>query len=381
MKRFRFSLETVLRLRRIQERRALSALARHAQAVHRIQEEVSALQEERAREIASLRDVMRGGRDVQALVDANAYLFAVSRKIDKRAQSLALVRMQESRARALYVDAAARRGAFERLREEARRDYLRAADREEQKHIDEIASTRAARQRGGVLSALGVVFAVLFLAALAGGGYLVATGRVTRENLERAVAALRGTGASVPEVPAAASVAPPPPAVSPHPAEETPFERARRLARGSEALEAAVRAQEEQRARAREEMRARRHHLALLAEELRAELAAMEREEAELAKARAALAAARTDAEQAPPPPAASTASPKFLQMVKRMKPDAIKEVLLLGDDAEAARVLSALDARLSAKVMAAIMDDPEGAGRLPRIAELLKERNEGGGR
>ncbi len=375
MRKFDFPLEAVLKLRRMQERRAAVVLARYAQAARLIEEEVRLLGEERSGEIESLRGTLRAGGGVDPLVQANAYLYAVSRKMERRTQSLALTRIQEERARSMYLETATRRRAVERMKELAMAAYRKELAREEQKAVDEAAAIRAARavrERGGLLSILGIVLSAVFLLVAGAAGWLVATGKVDRTRLAGAVEALKGQPAAAP-VPDA----PPPKAASAAPqkpdAAETPLDRAKRLAAGSQALADAVRDHEKSRETLREETLARQQHIALLAEEMKADFEGLKKQEIEVRKAHETLAAEQAAAQRkgGEPPPAGG--GEKFIQMVKKMRPAEIKGVLSGRTDAEAAQVLSQLDPKLSAKVLGAMMNDPESAGRVAAITERLQ--------
>lgn len=378
MKRFRFPLDGVLRLRRMQEQRAAVVLARYAQAAREIEDEIRGLGAERASEIESLRTTLRSSGGVEPLVQANAYLYALSRKMERRSQSLALTRIQEERARAAYLETATRRRAVDRLKELAMSAYRRELSREEQKAVDEVAAVRAARtlsetasERGGFLSVLGIVLGAATLVALGAAGWLYGTGKIDRDRLEAAAAALRGapSKAAAPEKAAQAAI---PEEVPPG---ETPLERAKRLAAGSESLADAVREHERSREVLREEALARQHHVALLSEEIKAEFDALKKEEAEVKRARESLAADQAAAQRKETEPVPERSSEKFIQMVKRMRPAEIKGVLASRTDEEAAAVLAQLDPKLSAKVLSAMLADPESAGRVSKITERVQKR------
>ncbi len=369
MKRFKFSLETVLKLRRIQEQRAATTLARHARAVGQIEEEIRHMGEERLDEIESLRTSLAAGGAVEDLVRANAYLFAISRKMERRTQSLALARIQAGRARSVYIDTVSRRKAVDRLRDMHWTAYRVESSRQEQKDVDEVASRRAARAslRGGILSILGVILVVLMILALAAGGYLVKTKRITRQQLDGVVAVLRGVPQASPQTPRPSSQ----PMVDPG---ETPFDRAKRLAAGSEALAQAVLEHEKTQEVHREETLARQHHIAMLMEELKTDFDGLKKQEAEVKKTRDVLEAEKASARRTAAPPAVPTGSEKFVQMIKKMRPAEIKGVLLSQSDEEAARILSLLDAKLSAKVVSAMMADPQTAERVGKITGLVQK-------
>lgn len=374
MKKFDFPLDAVLKLRRMQERRAAVVLARYAQAARLIEEEVRLLGEERSGQIDALRGTLRAGGGIDPLVQANSYLYAVSRKMERRTQSLALTRIQEERARSAYLETATRRRAVERMKELAMAAYRRELSREEQKAVDEVASIRAARatsERGGLFSILGIVLSAVFLVAVGAAGWLVATGKVDRTRLSDAVAVLKGKPAAAP-VPA--DPVKPAPVVARKPdAAETPLDRAKRLAAGSQALADAVRDHEKGRESLREEALARQHHIALLTEELKTDFENLKKEEMELRKAHETQAAEQAASQRKGGEPVSVGGSEKFIQMVKKMRPAEIKGILASRTDAEAARVLSQLDPKLSAKVLGTMLNDPECSGRVTKISEHLQ--------
>lgn len=375
MKRFRFRLETVLRLRRIREEKALAAFARYRGAAEAIEVEVAGLQREREAEIEGLRRGLAGGARAEGIIDANAYLYATARKIDRRLQALAAVRLQEARARTVWQEAQSARRALEELREQRLAAWRLEASREEQREVDEASSLRAARlalQRGGVLSALGVVLVIVLLAAGGGLGFLVGTGRLTRGKVLSAAAVLKGEPLPAPAKKEGKPPAEEMPGAALPEGTESPIERARKLTQVSQALAESVRENERHAERKREEILARRRMLELLRDDLAREIEDLKKQELVVRKERESL------AHQGPQPAVKpkgveAEGTARYAQMMKKMKPREIKELLTVKSDEEVADSLVLLDVRLSAKVMQEFLSDPRTAGRAPRISELVQ--------
>ncbi|RRJ98031.1 flagellar biogenesis protein [Opitutaceae bacterium TAV4] len=148
MKRFRFSLHSVLTLRDIQEQKAREAFAR---ALHAHALAAAALESARARVAASARAlcevrerVFRPGEHAAALLSWRGDCATEKRA----AETLRLAGEAMNKARAAWLDARRHLQAIENLKVRARQRHRQTGEREEQTALDEFASMRVARAVG-----------------------------------------------------------------------------------------------------------------------------------------------------------------------------------------------------------------------------------------
>lgn len=150
MKRFRFSLETVLKVKRGRE--------------ERVQLEFSAAQERRARELIELGRLERaleginndraGTREKGGLVVlADEKIYEAARKarigwISRQRYILAEAETAMEAKRLELVEASKERKVLEKLEESQYRDFLVKLNREEQAFMDELASHSSANRNG-----------------------------------------------------------------------------------------------------------------------------------------------------------------------------------------------------------------------------------------
>jgi flagellar export protein FliJ len=142
MKRFRFPLTRLLRLRAHEERAARRALADALAEVARIERRMLAIDADLAA-LAAEDPTARAGR---ALVEALANGLSGERR--HLGGKLALAEQTLARARAVYQQKRTDVEALVRLRRRRRDEWLTTVQREEQAELDEAARMRfAARQR------------------------------------------------------------------------------------------------------------------------------------------------------------------------------------------------------------------------------------------
>jgi flagellar FliJ protein len=137
MKRFQFTLDPALRLRRRREEEAQVALAERQRSLVREEAQLAELRRDLRRHEQARADLQRRALDVSALVDADRYGDALYRalllqeeRVHAAAEAVEAARAQLHRCR---VD----RETLERLRERRLEDHRREALREEQEALDE----------------------------------------------------------------------------------------------------------------------------------------------------------------------------------------------------------------------------------------------------
>jgi flagellar FliJ protein len=147
MKKFRFRLETLLKVRTLREQEAMRLLA---EAQRRYQAELA----EKARLQAELerafqgREALGGGAASTSTDFKLAHEFIVGGKHRLVRQEQAIFRAQKGIEKALraYLQARRQTRAIELLREKDYAEFKRARAKQEQKVIDELSSVRHARE-------------------------------------------------------------------------------------------------------------------------------------------------------------------------------------------------------------------------------------------
>lgn len=141
MRRFKFRLEPLKRLRQHEEQTAQLQVAQELQALSRL----SGARAETMRELSRLEMAIAAGsnaRELQSTVTAFEMTTGHLGQLD------ALIVEQEQRleqARARYFEAHRQTETIERLEEKARSEYREVGFREEQRTIDELATMRSTR--------------------------------------------------------------------------------------------------------------------------------------------------------------------------------------------------------------------------------------------
>ncbi|MGE5507379.1 MAG: flagellar export protein FliJ [Chitinophagales bacterium] len=150
MKKFSFSLQTVLELKRHREEALLEELGRRQRAAAEAEAALAAMREKRRRAQRELRELLTGPLAVERVQEARDYLSGLDVELGRRAEQ-ARARQEEVReCRQRVVAAARERKVLERLRDRQWEDYLQEFSRQEQAFLDELATQGYARQEQGV---------------------------------------------------------------------------------------------------------------------------------------------------------------------------------------------------------------------------------------
>ena len=148
MKRFRFQLETLLRVRREREEERKRRLAEAQRLVMEQKGRLTELFDEESRETEAQRRLRQGGViDLQEVRARMLYSRAVVRRIQEGFDALQDRVADEGIRRTDLLRAAQERRVLEKLRERKWESWRYEAGREEQKRLDEIAGTRVAPRR------------------------------------------------------------------------------------------------------------------------------------------------------------------------------------------------------------------------------------------
>jgi flagellar export protein FliJ len=148
VKRFRFRLERVQRVRVIEEEVARAALqaaeAQAREAAARVEGALADIEGARA----ELRALVGGGTvDPAAVLWRQSLIDGLRRRLEVARRHADQLERKAARERELWQHAAREREALERLAERRRADHLVAAERRANIELDEIAGVRAAARR------------------------------------------------------------------------------------------------------------------------------------------------------------------------------------------------------------------------------------------
>ncbi|MGE5552342.1 MAG: flagellar export protein FliJ [Betaproteobacteria bacterium] len=146
MKKFSFSLQAVLDLKRHREEALLEELAKRTRAVAAAEERLQELRRERRRAERELRQLLRGRLEVGQVRVAQDYLLGLDGRIEGQSQEVHRRREEVEACRGQVVAARQERKTFEKLRERQWEAYQKEYHRQEQSFLDELATQGYARQ-------------------------------------------------------------------------------------------------------------------------------------------------------------------------------------------------------------------------------------------
>lgn len=139
-RRFRFRLETVLRVRRIGEREAQRRVARKLREIARLDEQNRRTVDQIRQAWEELRGAQRGGRiDPLELARGRAWLAHLRRLVQQRTAHRARLSAELAGLQRELREARIRSRMLETLRERRWNEYRSAAQRREQAELDETA--------------------------------------------------------------------------------------------------------------------------------------------------------------------------------------------------------------------------------------------------
>jgi len=144
MRRFRFRLETVLRLRQREEERAQIAFAQARRRLAAEQAQLRALETDAHLHTELHARRRAAGAEPAEVLRLDDYAQALAQAIWRQEQVVAEAGEEVERRREQLHDAIRRREVLTRLRERRRREHLAAALAEEQKALDDFAVIRYA---------------------------------------------------------------------------------------------------------------------------------------------------------------------------------------------------------------------------------------------
>lgn len=145
MRRFKFRLETALRLRKLAEQEALGALAEAERLVVAARDalvEAQAVRAAHERRCATVES--EGSVDMAWLIVSSQYAEALDGRIKDALRRLASAGRERDLRLATFAERRAEREALEKLREKQLQEHREESAREEQAFLDETSSLRRA---------------------------------------------------------------------------------------------------------------------------------------------------------------------------------------------------------------------------------------------
>ena len=138
MKKFKFSLEKVLSLREFEEKQAQIELGKAQSVVNDINEQLKFIASERVKSNES----RSKSSDLTFLMSIENYINGLDYKKEKLIEELVQAQIILEEKRAIVVEAIKKRKSLEKLKEKQFESYKKEYNKEEEKILDEISSSK-----------------------------------------------------------------------------------------------------------------------------------------------------------------------------------------------------------------------------------------------
>ena len=145
MKKFRYTLESVLQVKCRLEEMALAALAECQGRVIAAQGILNNMLEEKARHLQAILTAQRGPLNLDELLLNQSYLEGLNQRISQQKDKIVVLAEALEAQRQVVVQAQQERKTLEILRDKQLHSYYKAVYREEQIVLDEVAGNRHRR--------------------------------------------------------------------------------------------------------------------------------------------------------------------------------------------------------------------------------------------
>jgi flagellar FliJ protein len=146
MKRFRFSLEKVLKLKAYREQEAEIELGRAIGALVEIENRIRTAAEQKHRASA---ERFLPDNDALKILSYERYIARLDQERDKLMEDAARAELVVEEKRKLYMEASRERKVLDKLKEKRTGEYRKKLFAEETKELDDIAGGKEARIRAG----------------------------------------------------------------------------------------------------------------------------------------------------------------------------------------------------------------------------------------
>lgn len=151
-KRFKFRLETVLKIRRQREDEAKRAVAERLRQITSVHDEIESLQRQIGREIGAFRQSHAIGRiDTDKIVNHRHWLIHLDQGVLLARSRLGELETELAKERSTLAEARKRVRALEKLEERQRARYMKRLSRAEAVENDEIGNALHLRRQRAVL--------------------------------------------------------------------------------------------------------------------------------------------------------------------------------------------------------------------------------------
>lgn len=146
MKKFRFRLEGLLRLRKVEEDGCLQRLRAQHGAMADVEARCDELRQDRARTVESLRRLERGELEMEEILRHRRYLVALENRTREVSAELVRRRADLHEAQRAAERAIRKRQLVERLRERRQSEHAEELRRYEVRELDEVGRGATARK-------------------------------------------------------------------------------------------------------------------------------------------------------------------------------------------------------------------------------------------
>jgi flagellar protein FliJ len=147
MAKFHFKLESLLKLRRLEEDRAKASFLLLLRDFRGKEAEILAIAREREAAKVRFREPDAGMLDIEAVLQSRRFINILYQRMSEKRTELGRLRPKLDEARTAHQKAAIRRRALEKLRERAWREHLREMERVERRDLDELGQVKFLRDR------------------------------------------------------------------------------------------------------------------------------------------------------------------------------------------------------------------------------------------
>lgn len=149
-KKFKFKLENILKLKQKKEDEEKEKLAQLFRKLEEEEEKLRKLQKEKADAVAYIKKKKSlGSLDIDELKMYQLHLEALEEKIENQKFYVEQAKKEVEKQRQVLIEATQERKTYDKLKEKQKTEFDKAAELEERKFIDEIATMRHARKDRG----------------------------------------------------------------------------------------------------------------------------------------------------------------------------------------------------------------------------------------
>ncbi|MGI6707454.1 MAG: flagellar export protein FliJ [Clostridia bacterium] len=143
MKKFVFSLQTLLNLRESVEKEQKNKLQAIQTELHGMRQDLYRLQEQKQQAVTAYLQECEEGITTSRMKEYHAFFETMEKRIEEQKKAIKDTEKKEEQQKQLVIHAMKQRKILENLREKHCRQYLLEEQAKEQKRLDELAAQRA----------------------------------------------------------------------------------------------------------------------------------------------------------------------------------------------------------------------------------------------